>query len=371
MKKLSLLSTFLLTLCSAPLMQAAEPIQILPTVIQDQEEPTIFYNRTTIPEGIFKDGQSIIAPERLARTVTAWDLNGVVFDKKYSILENYRHTIAKYGISKTMYLTGLFGVIFAKKMYYKYMQYAEGFVWDAMFKEATDEQTYTILRELALKSNNPDQVTATILQELHHGGHDNVVLSNMGQGLLDAQLAHLTKKIEAITQRLTDLELSEDKRKKLLYEKATLEYLTTFLTQKRNVVASKENGWLHKPDRESYQTCLDNLADIQPPHTLRIFIDDKMRNITAALKDGLFDIAILFSSPEELRRILHKLGKTDADCKLLAHEKHEDADAAARDRFTQELTPAEHIAAAPEQQNLDLRNPASPITAASLRTSIQ
>jgi len=352
-----------LTISHAQAAQAMQPM----TVAQDQEEPTVFYNSSSIPEGIFKDGQSVIAAEKLAHTVTAWDLNGVVFDKKYSILENYRHTFEKYGIGKTMYLTGLFGVIFAKKIYYKYMKYAEGFVWDAMFQEASDEQTYSILRELALKSNNPDQVTATILQELHRGGHDNVVLSNMGQGLLDAQLAHFVKKIETVTEKLANPDLSEDQRKNLLYQKKTLEYLQTFLTQKRNVVASKENGWLHKPDRESYQTCLNNLANVQPPHTLKIFIDDKIRNITAALEDGLFDIAILFTSPEELRRILHKLGKKDADCTLLTYAQHKDADKAARADFEQELAAAS--APASNAEGFDLRRPASPLAAAFLGTS--
>lgn len=299
--------------------------------IQDKTFPTVYYNNQSawagnankFPNGLFdKAGNSLLKDTDFQEVLVAWDLNKVVFDKQFKTSYYIKQTRKELGTIKTISTAFKFGKLWATKQLYKQKNDPRGYVWDGMFTtlETTPKgkQTAALLRKFAQDANHLDPHVAIIIEELSFANHvQNAVLSNMGQGILDFQLELLKKQQE---QKSLDF-----------HHKYLIQNIMTFLTNaKYNLVASKENGWMHKPDYICYETFLKK----HPKKSLTIFVDDKLRNVTAALEKGLFDIAIQYTTAQDLRKILYHLGKcADSTTRLLLCQNIQEAHKASQKRF--------------------------------------
>lgn len=276
-------------------------------IVSDIHFTNVFYNAHALPQGVsgaytFKGSET---PK--VQAYFFWDLNGVIFEKRYSIkgMLNQTAVTKKYGWKQTFSLLNDFRKLYQQKRAFRKAGDPRGFVWNAMFdyleKESvqynaslSNKELAQLLREFSQEANHLDYELIHLLEKLEQHGHKNVVLSNMGQGLVDLQVAHLEKELAATsagTQKHTDLV-----------------FAISFLKQQNNVIASESNGWLHKPQRRAYERCLElNSFTAKDSSTkyLRIFIDDKQENIDAALAEGLFDIGINYKNPKDLRRIMY------------------------------------------------------------------
>lgn len=299
--------------------------------IQDKTFPTVYYNNQSawagnvnkFPNGLFdKAGNSLLQDTDFQQVLVAWDLNKVVFDKQFKTSQYIKQTRKELGTAKTLSTAFSFGKLWAKKQLYKQKNDPRGYVWDGMFTtlETTPKgkKTAALLRKFAQDANHLDPHVAVIMEELSFTNHvQNAVLSNMGQGILDFQLELLKKQ---------KLQASLD-----FHRKHLIQNIITFLSDaKHNLIASKENGWMHKPDYICYETFLKK----HPKKSLTIFVDDKLRNITAALEKGLFDIAIQYTTAQDLRKILYHLGKrADGTTQLLVCQKTQQAHTLSAKRF--------------------------------------
>ncbi len=288
---------FLLTLSTAFLFSHASVYSSSKeTVIgRDKNFPNVYYNANSFPEGLPYSGNLELYFRQI---LIAWDLNGVIFKKEYSILANiYQLAVTEgHGWLYTFKMFASFGKLWRHKMELQNQGDPCGYVWDAMFRtlETSDEgkKVADLLRKFSQQANVLNYDTVSILQELAAYGHHNVVLSNMGTGLVDLQVNLLKRTLEKNT-------MAED-------QKIATHFALEFLTDTtHNVIASPENNWLHKPMQESYANCLQKNKLSHNRRTLTIFIDDKKSNIAPALANGLFDIAVLFTTPQDLRKLLN------------------------------------------------------------------
>ncbi len=295
MKKLLLLS-FSIFSCT-PLTSAIAPKKIntqsTPYVQADQQFSHVYYNTQKFPQGLFDtQGKSNLPESYFTNVLIAWDLNGVIFKKDYSVprLMYQLAVTEKYG----WFFTSKAFMTFAKLMTYKkQLKQANdprGWVFDAMFKtletSPQGNQYAQLLQRFTEQVNVLNYQTVELIKELTDNGHTNVILSNMGQGLVNALINSLTRKGVEKT-------LSREKKEAIDF---TIEFLSD---SERHVIASAENNWLHKPLRKSYRTCLKK--NESGSKQLKIIFDDKLENITAGLRDGLFDIGIVFTTPQEVR----------------------------------------------------------------------
>ncbi len=277
--------------CSFLSLQSSVPAES--NVGQDKAFTNLYFSKKTFENGLFdKDKNSLVPEDRIPESLIAWDLNGVFFDKEYSLKDNIAELRATHGILKTAKLLFTFAGLATYKEYLKLKKDPRGFVWDAVFSTLSEEDA-RILRYFAQKANHLNPAIADILVSLKDNGHKSVVLSNMGQNLADAQIDLLDKHIATLTDGTP--------------KKDAAQTMLDVLTCPTNVIASEANGWLHKPDYASYQSCLNKNPAKTNPNRLRIFVDDKMRNIAAALADGQFDIAVKYENAENLRAILAAL----------------------------------------------------------------
>ncbi len=299
-----LLSTFSLTE-----LQAQKSI-----VKRDTCFSNAYYNANTFSKGLFNEEKTSQIPESyLENIVVAWDLNGVIFRKEYSIAANiYQLAVTDgHGWGYTFKTLASFGKLWRYKTQLKKQDDPRGYVWDAMFTtletSIEGKKVADLLRRFSQQANLLNYETVAILQELSACGHRNVVLSNMGTGLVGLQVNLLKRLLEKDSINKTNInkiykQMTQD-------QISSTEFTINFLTNtKHNVIASPENNWLHKPMRNSYASCLEKNKLPKNKRTLTIFVDDKKRNIPPALADGLFDIAVLFTTPQELRAFLDALG---------------------------------------------------------------
>jgi hypothetical protein len=268
------------------------------TIKQDESFPNVYYNASKFPEGLPCSGNLTLC---FRQVLVAWDLNGVIFKKEYSIPANlYQLAVTDgYGWVYTFKIVASFGKLWRYKTQLQKQGDPRGHVWDAMFEtlETSDEgkKVAELLRRFSQQANVVNCETIAILQELAEHGHHNVVLSNMGTGLVHLQVNLLKRTLENDTMTAQQIHSTQ--------------FVLQFLTNpEHNVIASPENNWLHKPMRESYATCLQKNQLPHNQRTLTIFIDDKKRNIAPALANGLFDIAVLFTTAKDLRTFLDTLG---------------------------------------------------------------
>ena len=301
----------LLLLCACSLAQASTN-QL--SVKGDKHFPNVYYNKKTFPTGLFNEEKISHIPEAyLKNIVVAWDLNGVIFRKEYSVAANiYQLAVTDgHGWAYTFKTLASFGKLWRYKIQLKKQDDPRGYVWDAMFRTletSTEGKKFAdLLRRFSQQANVLNYDTVAILQELFAHGHRNVILSNMGAGPVELQINLLKQLLKKDAINKTNV--------KNIYKQMTqdqinsTEFTINFLTNtQHNVIASAENNWLHKPMRNSYESCLEKNKLPKNKRTLTIFIDDKKRNITPALEDGLFDIAVLFTTPQNLRTVLKALG---------------------------------------------------------------
>lgn len=213
----------------------------------------------------------------------AWDLNSVIFEKNIKIRSMLNYARQKRGIIGTLTSSWTFLKLWRKKQQLKKQKKNEGYVWDAMFTNLAkqDPNMAAFLRTFAQQANVLDIHMITIMQELEQYGHTHAILSNMGQGLLDAQVEHLKK---------------ESNR----YDSVLFDYTLRFLQDtKHNVVASQENGWMHKPNPDIYQLFLHKNQDKECDYSF--FIDDKPENCIAAAQQGFIAFHYTNATPEKLK----------------------------------------------------------------------
>lgn len=280
-----------------------------PSLAADKNFPNVYYNIKKFPQGLFdKTGKTLVPEYCLSHVLLSWDLNGVIFKKKYSITANlYQIAVTeKRGWSYAFKMLASFGKLWNYKRKLKKLHDPRGYVWDAMFKtletSPAGKEFADLLRRFSQQANHLDYDMIALLQELSRNGHTNVVLSNMGEGLVQVNVNFLHRQLEKGILRPE--------------QQTATQFAITFLTNKgRNVIASEENNWLHKPMQKSYETCLmKNREYYQYPvaRNLTIFFDDKFSNIEAALADGLFDIAVYYNSSHDkgckkLRKFLERV----------------------------------------------------------------
>ncbi len=292
-----ILGILLGTGCSFLALQSVEQMQL--PVKQDAVFQNLYYNETVFKDGLFNESRtSLISAKHIPETLIAWDLNGVVLEKRLSTLKDtFQELFSTEGYAKSINLFYLLGKLFVYKNYLLLNKDPRGHVWDALFTtletSIPGQEQAKLLRYIIQKSNFLNFQTVTLLQELQQQGFQNVVLSNMGQYMANTQINLLQKQKDALPEDAT--------------QHADFDFILNFLQQPTNLIPSTENHWLHKPDRGMYQTCLDLNPAINNPERLKIFIDDKLSNVTAALADGLFDIAIFYQDTNNLRTILTAL----------------------------------------------------------------
>lgn len=220
-----------------------------------------------------------------------WDLNSVVFTKDTSprnIARMIRALMKEKGVRYTLRALAKFGKLWRKKKKLKKAGDNRGFVWDAMFTEMekTDPELAKFLRRFSQMANNLEGFMADLLFDLKNAGHHNAVLSNMGQGLLDVQVDLIKKQKQTPAVR----------------------YVLEFLQDNvHKTIASKDNGWMHKPNADIYEIALKRNKDVIKKDTIKIFIDDKECNCVAAVKNG-FDVAIICDNQHDIKPILKALG---------------------------------------------------------------
>lgn len=288
---------FLITICLLFTLQPSPTSEGL--IKSDSQFINVYYNTNTFKDGLFDENRlSLIPEDRIPETLIAWDLNGVVFENRMSTVPgNLRDFFTTNGYLKGITIFYILGKSFAYKNYLILNNDPRGHIWDAIFTSLETsipgKETATLLRTFIQKTNYLNHATVDLLQELEEQGHINVVLSNMGKYMANTQIGLLEKQKAA---------LPEDAPEHDHYD-----YILKFLTQPTNVIPSTENNWLHKPDYVCYQVCLELNTSKENPKRLTIFIDDKLSNVTAAVADGLFDIAIFFNGVDNLRTILKAL----------------------------------------------------------------
>jgi hypothetical protein len=268
-----------------------------PTIIKASKQfPTVYYNAKKFPAGLFnKKGAVLISKADRATTLIAWDINGVLFKKEYSI-PRFMYQLAvteKYGWIVTFKALASFTNLMRYKKQLKKQHDPRGWVFEAMFQhleKSPHEKKYVpLLRKFTTQVNRLNYPSVSLLQDLTKKGHTNVLLSNMGQGLVDAIVDSLHTQTQ--TKPLSP------------HTRDALNFTINFISNSpHHVIAAAENNWLHKPLRKSYQACIEK--NQSHPQQLKILLDDKLSNITAGLRDGLFDIGILFTTAAEVKIIL-------------------------------------------------------------------
>lgn len=253
-------------------------------------------------EKTFNPALAEAQPDRIfAHALFAWDLNGVVFDNDDSWLNGVKRMWNEGYSLREIYTTfSKTLALLEEKKRLKKLGDPRGYVWDALLThvEQTDPDFVKILRSFTTKANSLNYKTAALLRELTHRGHTNVVLSNMGMNVLATQITFLKKQLHE-NDDLTPVQCD------------LLRFALDFLTNdENNVIAGPHNGWIHKPKPLIYTTSLscNQLLDESntPFFRLKLFIDDKLENIMAALENG-FDIGILYNDPVSLRKTLSAL----------------------------------------------------------------
>jgi len=268
------------------------------TIQQDFIFQNVYYNQAT-----FHPGTASLNPDHFfARALFAWDLNGVIFDNDDSWLNGVKKMWNDgYSIREIYTIFSKALTLLEEKKRLKKLGDPRGYVWDALLThvEQSDPDFVKILRKFTIKANTLNYTTVTLLRELADRGHTNVVLSNMGMNVLETQMIFLESQLlenEDLTRTQQDL----------------IRFALTFLANhEHNTIAGPHNGWLHKPKPLVYTTNLScnqllNASDGSILFRLKVFIDDKLENILAALENG-FDIGIVYKNPVQLQKTLASL----------------------------------------------------------------
>lgn len=221
------------------------------------------------------------------QTCFAWDLNDVVFEKQVTPSKLIKHIHRKQGLLKAPKIAWKFFKLWKKKKKLKKQGNPEGLSWDAVFTRYSDKDPKLIdfLRNFVMQINVLDTPMVKLMRQLSNNGHTHGVLSNMGQNMLNVQIAHLK------TLEPTDHGLK-------------IFFLDFLQYDQHNVIASPENNWLTKPNPKMYQLFLEKNKE---RGEMTIFIDDKLENVQAALNNG-FDVGIHYptgSTSSQLKKLLH------------------------------------------------------------------
>lgn len=288
MKKVSIL----ILLCGL-----VSSVNLFSEVAQDTYAPTIFYNTDNFSDGIFDaSGNPTFSGRTFGHASIAWDLNNVVFNTTANTPKTLWKLYQEYGLYKTMAFYQEVMKVISQKSKYKKAGDPRGFVWNALFYDIKNEEFRKILFETTIEANTLHKPIVELLKELTLNLHQNIVLSNMGQDVLNLQIKRLQEQLKQ--------QSSDD----LSAKRVDTFFILEFLNNPLNTVASKENGWLHKPDKESYEICLAKIKEnASTQKNLTIFIDNKKENVVAAAQKGLFDIAFLYTNADELQTLFYNL----------------------------------------------------------------
>lgn len=285
-------------------------LSITACIGQDIYSPAVFYNLETacLQKGVFDNsGKSLINSEDLSNVFIAWDLNDVVFNPDEKPLKVLSYVYNKYGFLNTCRAASTFIRVIQKKQAYKAANDPRGFVWSAVLKEVEDPVMKELVFDVVSYVNRTNFVVVGLIDALNKCQCKNIVLSNIGRDCLDVKVKDIQTEIDMLKAAEKSSAFSQQDQKNpnnLGLNITLLEFLTDPLT----TTACQENNWLHKPEPQIYKECLEKIVGLENSDSLKIFIDDKEKNVKVAIENG-FDIAIVFTSDTELYDTFYRLFK--------------------------------------------------------------
>ncbi len=247
----------------------------------DIEHSNLFYSKSTT----FQEARN--AKEC---ALVAFDLNGVVFNKNMSLVPQFINEVRKKrGFLYTMNLAMAGKKLNGERTFINSEGKKEKTCFDAILTRhdcPNDPfQEYIADLRMAVTTINKLNIPMVkLLYELHHAGHHNYIISNIGKNVL----SEMVKKIA--NNKFFNL-LSHDQHS----------YLINFLKNKdHSFVSGPENDWITKPNSKTYTIFLEKNNKRKKN---RIFIDDKKENVIAAIENG-FDFGIVYKDLKNLEDIL-------------------------------------------------------------------
>jgi len=271
--KIVLAASLLCLLQGSASSAAAQPANV-------QRSGIVYYDANRYPNGV----QNVAKQGKLQ---LAMDANGVMFDQDESVGTRIR-LMTEIAAKKGGGFEGWGYALWAaqkgfsiKKLKNEWSEEGnpKGFCSDAIMMEIAEEENdpflLQALRDATLQVVTPNIEVAHILKKLTDHGHHIAVLSNMGNQLLYLQEKQLGEKIDAGAFEGAQLEAAQ-----------TLHKIIG-KNNPHNVVASTLTGNPHKPADEAYQTFLERNQNGQ---IMTVLVDDKLKNIQAAVKNGFVGI---------------------------------------------------------------------------------
>ena len=228
-------------------------------------------------------------PEKQNHTLIAWDLNNVVFTKKFGAKEFMTVAFKKFGAWNGGLALG--NLLSIKKKFNKQRarQKISPLGWEHLMyhllrsnNDDYHQQAY-FLQSCIEGPDRIDMHVAGIIYDCENLGYKQAVLSNMWESNLMVQ-------IDTLKQQIIELPESSFERKQL--------HIVS------GVIPTEENNWVHKTEKEVYQLFL--IKNKKHSDTTTIFIDDNPANVKSANNSG-FDIGIVFTNAYALRMELERL----------------------------------------------------------------
>ncbi len=242
-------------------------------------------------------GASFDEEQNKKKILIAWDLNNVVFTKKFGAKQFMQAAFGKFGIVGGA--SGLSQLLAIRKKLNKdrKKENLKPLAWEHLMyhllRSANPDQEIhaNFLQQCIEGPDSLDFQVASIMYELGACGCKQAVLSNMWESNLMVQIDMLHELIKT---------LDEGKQERAIVQKALDILADTAL----GVIPTEENNWVHKTEKEIYELFL--IKNNHSNDVLTIFIDDNRENIKAAVEYG-FDIGIVFTNAQALRVALENL----------------------------------------------------------------
>ncbi len=271
--------------------------QILPSfVAQDARYPSVFYSTKRFPTGLFSEDAKTLVMQN--QWVIGFDLNDVIFLPDYSrIMAQIKERANDKGIFSLLRTLVKAPTMVVHKAYRKYQQDLEARAWDGYLQylltnaqTPEDKEFITFVRTFIQTINTLNFPVIRLAEELQQHGHHTIALTNMGIHFIETQK-------QLLSEQLKNKRLSEQ-------ERISINTLLQLLSDPRSTMPCPEIEWCTKPHPKIYQSFLDKNKEHQGCFA---FIDDKEKNVRAAIENGI-DIAFVFTSSVELEKALRELG---------------------------------------------------------------